>query len=171
MNAVAQTEVRQWFFEAADLKSTQLIDDLVDSACEEFSVSNERKTDLHLLLCEVITNSIDHGILGLDSRLKKDPHGFEQFFISRAAKLACLTDGSIFVCAEHISPNRIRISVEDSGEGFAFPPGHVEQSAECLMLAYGRGLMIIRNLCHSMTHVGNGNCIVLEFDTGTNTQP
>ncbi len=170
MNAVAQTEVRQWFFEAADLNSTHLIDDLVDSVCEEFSVSKERTTDLHLLLCEVITNSIDHGILGLDSRLKKDPHGFEQYFISRAAKLACLTEGSIVVRAEQIAPQRIRISVADSGEGFTFPPNHSQQSAECLMLAYGRGLMIISSLCQSVTHVGNGNCIVVEFDTGTNTQ-
>ena len=165
MSALAKAEVREWLFHGADLNNTSLIDDLVNSVCTEFTVSAERRVDLELLFCEVITNSIDHGILGLDSRMKKDPSGFEQFFISRATKLAGLTDGYIKICVEQILPQRIRISVQDSGAGFVFPQDNPDQTPDCLLLAYGRGLLIIRNLCHSMTHIGNGNCIVLEFDT------
>jgi anti-sigma regulatory factor (Ser/Thr protein kinase) len=165
MGALAKAEVRQWLFEGAELNDINLIDRLVNSICTEFSVAASRRADLELLICEVIANSIDHGILGLDSRMKKDPQGFEQYFVSRAAQLANLTKGYISVCAEQISPHRIRLSVEDSGAGFHYPQKDNGQSADCLMLAYGRGLLIIRNLCHSMTHIGNGNCIVVEIDT------
>ena len=164
MSALAKAEVRQWFFEGAELNDIGLIDRLVNSICSEFLVAAPRRADLELLICEVIVNSIDHGILELDSRMKKDPQGFQQYFVSRVAQLADLTNGYIRVCAEQILPHRIRLSIEDSGAGFRYPQNDDQQSAECLMLAYGRGLLIIRSLCHSMTHIGNGNCIVVEFD-------
>ena len=165
MQALERTAVRYWRFDGAELRDTLLVENLVDSICCEFSIADERRGDLELVLSEVITNSIDHGILGLDSTMKKDLTGFEQYFISRAAKLASLEKGCIEITVEPVSDRMISISIQDSGKGFPYPTGKLEQMPESLLLAYGRGLLIIQKLCASMTHLGNGNCVVLEFAT------
>ena len=166
MQALERTAVRYWRFDGAELKDTLLVENLVNSICCEFAIADTRRRDLELVLSEVITNSIDHGILGLDSTMKKDLTGFEQYFISRAAKLTRLAEGSIEVSVEPIENHLISITIQDSGKGFSYPTGKLEQLPESLLLAYGRGLLIIQKLCASMTHLGNGNCVVLEFATG-----
>ncbi len=165
MQTLAQAQACCWRFDSAELKDTALVEKLVSSISREFTVASERKRDLELVLTEVVTNSIDHGILGLDSTVKKDPIGFEQYFISRAAKLAELTQGSIEISVEQSAADCIRISIQDSGPGFSYPTGELKQTPENLLLAYGRGLLIIQKLCESMTHIGNGNCVVLDFAT------
>lgn len=163
MVAIEKTGVRVWRFEGAELQNTQLIETLANSIQQQFHVSKKRFNDLELVLTEVITNSIDHGILELNSTLKKDPKGFEQFFVARAAKLAQLSDGYVEVGIDQLEAGVIRIVVQDSGNGFPYPTGRLAQMPESLLLAYGRGLLIIQQLCQSVTHIGNGNCVVLEF--------
>lgn len=165
MQAKLKSAVRRWRFEGEQLKGSHLVQSLTSSVCREFDIADARRRDLELLLAEVIANSIDHGILGLDSTHKKDPNGFEQFFLSRAGGLASLTEGFVEVSIDQVEPATIRIVVQDSGDGFPYPIGDLEQMPESLLLAYGRGLLIMQKLCHSVTHIGNGNCVVLEFAT------
>lgn len=165
MQALEKTTHRLWRYEGADLKDSMLVQALAESICLEFDVAVARRNDLELVLTEVISNSIDHGILGLDSTLKKDPKGFEQFFLTRAARLDVLTDGSVDVSVDSPEANTLRIVVQDSGSGFPFPSGELASMPESLLLAYGRGLLIIQNLCKSVRHIGNGNCVVLDFAT------
>ncbi|MEM7259504.1 MAG: ATP-binding protein, partial [Pseudomonadota bacterium] len=147
----------------AQLRDTQLVQTLAASIQDEFLVNSKRLSDLELVLTEVITNSIDHGILELDSTIKKDPSGFERFFVTRAAKLAELSSGYIEVSIDQPDHGAIRMVVKDSGGGFPYPTGQLSQMPDSLLLAYGRGLLIIQQLCLSVTHIGNGNCVVLEF--------
>jgi len=163
--ALQQTSIRLWRFEGAELRDGELVQALADSVCCEFDIAPERRNELDLVLTEVITNSLDHGILGLDSTVKKDPKGFEQYFMARASRLAALTDGFIEISIDQHEPDAIRIVIQDSGEGFPYPKGALEHMPQSLLLAYGRGLLIIQKLCRSVTHIGNGNCVVLEFET------
>jgi hypothetical protein len=39
------------------------------------------------VLSEMLSNAIDHGLLGLDSKLKEDPEGFHQYYCRREAGL------------------------------------------------------------------------------------
>lgn len=163
IQALEQTRTWFWKFEAQDLKDSELISDLVESIVIECDVDTDRRSDLELVMAEVVNNAIDHGVLGLDSTLKKDPEGFEQYFISRAANLAELREGYVQVSIDQVNDHLISISVEDSGTGFEFPKRNQSLRPESLLNAYGRGLLIIRHLCHSMIHLGRGNCILLEF--------
>ena len=165
MHILEHTNVRQWSCNAAELRDTELVDKLTDYICAEFLVPQSRRSDLQLLLAEVFVNSIDHGILQLDSKLKKDPDGFEEYFNLRAAKLSQLNQGSILVRVEHRDSDLIRLTVQDSGNGFEFPRQRVKPEPIDLMQTFGRGLLIIQQLCESMTHVGNGNCVVIDFST------
>ena len=81
MQAIEQTRTWCWRFDAADLNNSKMVVDLVDSICVECGVDLSRRADLELVMTEVINNAIDHGVLGLDSAMKKSPEGFEQYFI------------------------------------------------------------------------------------------
>ena len=165
MQALEKTTYRLWRYAGDELRDSMLVQTLVDSISTEFDISPKRANDLELVLTEVISNSIDHGILRLDSTLKKDPNGFEQFFLTRAASLSELTEGSIDISIDSPDGDAIRIVVQDSGDGFPFPTGELAAMPESLLLAYGRGLLIIQALCNRVTHIGNGNCVVLDFAT------
>lgn len=162
MQALEQTRTWYWRYDAQDLKDLE-ISDLVDSICVTCDVEAERRSDLELVMAEVINNAIDHGVLGLDSTMKKNSEGFEQFFILRAARLAELEDGFVSISIDQPTNDTLSITVEDSGDGFDFPRTEQSLQPESMYSAYGRGLLIIRNLCQSMIHLGNGNCIYLEF--------
>lgn len=163
IQTLEQTRTWLWKFEARELNDSNLIADLVESISVECDVDASRRADLELVIAEVVNNAIDHGVLGLDSTVKKNPDGFEQYFISRAAKLANLNDGYVSVSINQVSDDLISICVEDSGKGFDFPAIKQCLQPESLLNAYGRGLLIIRHLCHSMAHLGRGNCILVEY--------
>ncbi len=167
IHALEQTRTEHWKFAAKDLNDSTLIVGLVDSIVTEFEVDEVRRPDLELVMAEVVNNAIDHGVLGLDSSLKKDPDGFDLYFMSRAAKLAKLIDGYVIVSVDQINNHLISISVEDSGAGFDLPNTGQNLQPENLLSTYGRGLLIIRHLCHSMIHLGCGNCVLLEFKITT----
>jgi anti-sigma regulatory factor (Ser/Thr protein kinase) len=163
VQAQQKVAYRLWRFEGAELRESNLVPTLTRSICRQFNVASERTGDLELVLTEVIANSIDHGILGLDSTMKKDPTGFERYFLTRTAMLSALTEGVVEVSIDQPEPDIIRIAVQDSGNGFPYPTGSLEGMPESLLLAYGRGVLIIQKLCRSVTHIGNGNCVVLHF--------
>lgn len=163
MQSLLRSEVWHWRFTGAQLKDECIAENLAESVCAEFSIDARRSADLELVLAELINNSIDHGILQLDSSLKKDLQGFEEYFVSRARGLAELQHGYIDICVEWVNAEVIRISVQDSGNGFDFENSNNDVTEDNILLAYGRGLLIVRNLCNSITHIGNGNCVVADF--------
>ena len=75
IQALEQTCTWFWKFSAQDLNNTNLIPELVSSIVVECDVHANRRADLELVMAEVVNNAIDHGVLGLDSTLKKDPEG------------------------------------------------------------------------------------------------
>ena len=169
MQAIEQTRTWCWRFDAADLNNSKMVVDLVDSICVECGVDLSRRADLELVMTEVINNAIDHGVLGLDSAMKKSPEGFEQYFMSRAARLADLRQGYIAVSVDQVNDHLISVSVEDSGRGFNFSSNKQLIGSHAISLnSFGRGLLIIKHLCHSMTHLGSGNCILLQFNITSN---
>ena len=116
------------------------------------------KERLYIILGELLSNALDHGLLRLDSRLKKDPQGFAQYYFERAAALAALHDGLIRVEFEHRSEGaggRLAIHVVDSGPGF--DPAHGTQALADNTDHSGRGIALVRSLCESFAYHGNGN--------------
>ncbi len=149
-----------WRYSSAELKSVDLIANLVEEICEQCDLDTDRPR-LHIVLGELMSNAIDHGLLRLDSNLKNQPGGFDRYVAERLLRLERLTVGTVRVTTEQISERLLRIAVQDSGQGF-------DHKAVALRSAdpscsHGRGLLITRHLCESMTHVGNGNCVVVDF--------
>jgi hypothetical protein len=119
---------------------------------------------LYTILAELYSNGLEHGILRLDSSWKKSPEGFTRYYEERAQRLAELHDGYIrFNLAHQTSDDggTLTIRVQDSGKGFAFDRNidneHKTQGYS------GRGIPLIRTMCHSLRYLGTGNEVEVVF--------
>jgi CheY-like chemotaxis protein/anti-sigma regulatory factor (Ser/Thr protein kinase) len=118
---------------------------------------------LYMILAELYTNALEHGLLGLDSRLKTGPDGFGAYFDARLAALAALGQGSIRLEIEHRPEGdggRLALRVQDSGAGFdlARAMSGLEQGTVA-----GRGLALLRTICSELHVMGSGNCIEAQY--------
>jgi hypothetical protein len=115
---------------------------------------------LYTILTELYINALDHGILQLDSTLKNSPQGFELYFDERDKRLNALDSGHIAFSFYGLRQNKklkIRITIEDSGNGFDINQvlnrsQHPSDVALC-----GRGIFLVHELCHSLVYSEPGN--------------
>ncbi|MBB1127026.1 ATP-binding SpoIIE family protein phosphatase [Thiospirillum jenense] len=113
---------------------------------------------LQTIVSELYTNALEHGILGLDSRMKATQEGFEEYYLERARRLVDHCHGQITLrlCYEPHDPGGcIHIMVRDSGPGFDsqhLPTGSIDDAVRF----WGRGIPLVRDLCQSVTYSHNG---------------
>jgi len=114
--------------------------------------------DVCMILSELITNGIDHGLLCLDSRLKNSANGFQQYYDLRNERLSKLSGESLHISLRHL-PNAtggaLVIRVVDTGAGFDF--GAIDFDIPKASQMSGRGIPLLTRLCESITYEGNGN--------------
>lgn len=112
---------------------------------------------LFLILTEMFNNALDHGILKLDSALKRDARGFEQYMELRQERLHSLMEGEISIdiaCGLTNNQPSVNIRIVDSGDGFDHKQALKEQGITQL---HGRGIYLTQSVSHSMKYVGKGN--------------
>lgn len=126
----------------------------------EFQGLHEHRERLYTILTELFSNALEHGLLGLDSQLKKTPQGFLAYYTTREQRLAALTEGTIIITLTHASVDgmgELTCRVEDSGPGFDIGS---QQPALHDNTAYsGRGIPLVRALCKTLTYHDRGNCV------------
>jgi CheY-like chemotaxis protein len=150
-------------FDAPRLRETNPVPVLVNYLLEMGALEGERQI-LFTVLTELYVNALDHGVLALDSSLKKDTAGFEAYFKTRESRLARLDSGYVqfdLSAEQGLAQSSILVRVEDSGSGFSFAdPTHYRATDTALS---GRGLALVRGLCESLEFEGNGNIVVARF--------
>ncbi|MDI3395382.1 fused response regulator/phosphatase [Pseudomonas sp. V98_8] len=119
---------------------------------------------LYSVLAELYSNALEHGVLGLDSSLKRDVSGFTRYYQQRNARLDELEDGYVRVHLQ-VTPQGeggcLAIRVEDSGKGFDV--GRVlERPVDPVRLS-GRGIRLIRQLGHNASWSDDGRSARVEF--------
>ncbi|MFD1691395.1 hypothetical protein ACFSHR_07155 [Azotobacter chroococcum] len=50
---------------------------------------------LYTVLAELYSNALEHGVMGLDSSLKRDAQGFAEYYRERRTRLANLYEGYV----------------------------------------------------------------------------
>lgn len=118
---------------------------------------SEHRQPLYTVLAELYNNALEHGVLGLDSRLKQSADGFVQYYAERERRLQALRDGYVRIELEHVATaegGQLRLRVEDSGAGFDHVR-HLEAGADTQY--HGRGIPLVRQLCASLRYEGRGN--------------
>jgi len=132
---------------------------LVMNWLDQLQIGTHHRGQTFLVLGELFNNALDHGLLRLDSHLKQDPNGFEQYIQLREERLANLSDCSVEVDLERFQvdeQDRLRISVRDSGPGFDFTSMIAKREAQQDQLS-GRGIMLVKQLCLSLEYADQGN--------------
>ncbi len=140
------------------LKETNPVPIIINQIMEMEGIEAERPS-LFTVLTELYLNALDHGLLGLTSALKGDPKGFEAYFKERERRLEALTSGQIIfhVSVEQLEDIRsIQFRVEDSGPGFDYSE-FVNLQHHSENQYSGRGILLINELCESLSYHGKGN--------------
>jgi CheY-like chemotaxis protein/anti-sigma regulatory factor (Ser/Thr protein kinase) len=155
-------------FRGARLRETNPVPILVNQILEMEELESERQS-LFTAITELYVNALDHGVLGLDSRLKSDPVGFARYFEEREIRLATLDSGYVVfdLAVEQISAGlrRILLRVEDSGKGFEYKNHQLASNHETSLC--GRGILLISDLCDTLTYEGLGNIAKASFQWET----
>jgi len=112
---------------------------------------------LSTILTELYSNALEHGILQLDSELKKTEDGFIDYYLQRNDLVDSLPESDHFIDIS-LSFNRdgkspkVDINITDSGTGFDYQTEQSLTNTE----SYGRGRTLIENLCHEFAYSNGG---------------
>ncbi|HEC18895.1 MAG TPA: response regulator [Gammaproteobacteria bacterium] len=132
---------------------------LIQAVCDMQSFRGQRQ-QLYTVFSELFSNALDHGILNLDSTMKRNADGFAKYYMEREARLSNLREGSIKIFVAH-EPNEegglLTIRVEDSGEGFDFRKKQL--ALENNVGHSGRGIQLLDTICEKVEFKGNGNIV------------
>jgi anti-sigma regulatory factor (Ser/Thr protein kinase) len=111
---------------------------------------------LCLILTELFSNALDHGLLRLDANCKARAEGLDAYLKMKAQALQALEHGTIAIALEVDSSGSqpvLQITMRDSGAGFDHRAGAPR----------GRGLALISALCSAVEYRGSGNEVRVSY--------
>ena len=116
-----------------------------------------------LLLAELYSNALEHGILELSSDMKKTEEGFVEYYDLRKNRLLALENAYIKLSCKLLYDDDeelvLRIKMEDSGAGFDVD-GLMERGGED---SFGRGVSLIHRVCKRTQYMKNGSAVETDF--------
>jgi len=145
------------------LKRLNPVPALVNSLMEIQDLTPFRES-IFLVVTELFVNSLDHGLLCLDSSLKSTPDGFMNFFELKQQRLDQLSEGHIKLIFSHVpyeKGGKLTILVQDTGNGF--DEQSVTQGLASNQEYSGRGLELIRQICDSLEYSDGGRQATATF--------
>ena len=137
---------------------------LINQILGEIQGHQIQQDKLSTVLTELFCNSLDHGLLELDSSVKATPEGFMQFYADKESRLHDLSSGFIKISVSNTPTDdggELTIAFEDSGKGFdtsrleKADKEHSENGSTNIFS--GRGLSLIKTYCQSVTYNDTGN--------------
>ncbi|MBI6658512.1 fused response regulator/phosphatase [Pseudomonas carnis] len=124
----------------------------------------EQSGALYSVMAELYSNALEHGVLGLDSRLKRDAQGFAQYYRQRHERLAQLDNGYVRLHMQVVPTDkggRLTLRLEDSGQGFDVEQ-ELARPVDIGRLS-GRGLSLVRQLSSAVGWSDGGRTVCVEF--------
>lgn len=115
-----------------------------------------------LVLSELVTNAIDHGLLRLSTESKNRSEDMEAYFDLRESRLEGLQQGQVKIAVRSVESDtgpQIEFLVADTGAGF----DHATLGAPHAGSRGGRGLKLVREMCSSLEFRGTGNVVVAQM--------
>lgn len=182
MHTTPHQDIICWQFSAKQLQDPELVSGLVQRIAVACDLRGDN-TCLQLVVVELMNNALDHGVLKLDSKLKSEANGFTRYYKERERRLSDLRSGWIEVSIEVTKNQTLCIRVLDSGSGFDYracrdslisnlaandlaskkDSSVVQVGNPNDAATFGRGLIILNELCDIVAHVGCGNEVVVEL--------
>lgn len=150
-------------FGASALKHTEPLPALLQVIADLQGLQGKR-AQIYMVLCELYSNALEHGLLGMDSALKHSAEGFVQYYEQRRRALAALEEGTLSVGFRHRGEERggvLTIGVRHSGRGFDHArvlPGLDGNDGLC-----GRGIRLVQSICRRVTYAEGGRSVEVEY--------
>lgn len=120
---------------------------------------------LFLILSEMYSNAVEHGILGLDSSIKEEENGFIKYYELRQSGLEKISNVSLSINIDHHAENDkgvVSIAMEDSGDGFDYTKVVSELSTN--NKKSGRGVALLADLCRKYEYSNGGRSLKVEYE-------
>lgn len=127
---------------------------------------------LFLVLSELLSNALDHGVLGLDCVIKLQPDGFKRYEDMRKQKLEALANGHISarVSGGHFADRAmLRIRVRDTGAGFNYRDKL--ETPLAFDAPSGRGIPLLKRMCEKVDFRASGNEVHVLFELDAAASP
>ncbi|MCK4744266.1 MAG: response regulator [Sulfuriflexus sp.] len=154
-------------FDAAALREVNPVPLLLNFV-NGINVIHGHKERIYTTLSEFFTNSLEHGLLELESSLKIDATGFQEYFSKKESRLANLQEGSIVINLSQKMLDagwHIIIEVIDSGKGFVHNDKLV--SLDDNVGFSGRGIPLVKKICESVEYNNAGNAVKAIYSLNT----
>jgi len=130
----------------------------------ELQALNEHRERIYMIVAEMFSNALEHGLLRLDSKLKDTPQGFAEYYARRKLALDALVEGWIEIDLAHApraGGGQLTVHVRDSGQGF---DGQLPSGPASNVSASGRGQTLLRALCKSVIVHPPGNHVEAVYE-------
>jgi len=121
-------------------------------------------SQIFMILSELYSNALEHGVLKLRSDKKSSGDGFSQYYEERERSLANLQNGFVKISVKVTSDNNNRalvLCVEDSGSGFDYQSVNYDMSNTELL--YNRGLALLDQLCSKLEFSKGGSAVTAHY--------
>lgn len=129
------------------------------------------RENIYVMLAELFTNAIDHGLLGLDSKTKETPAGFVEYFDERNRRLASMKEGSIKLMVENRRMDKfseLTVRIEDSGSGF--DQSNIKTELDSSLALHGRGIPLVKTITRELSFENGGAVAIAKYAWGENLQ-
>lgn len=154
---------------ADTIKSREVIPPLVQMIVDVQGLHHCRQ-QLYLIITELFSNAVEHGLLDIDSKMKSSPEGFVQYYAEREQALKDLQSGTILFNIEHEPFNEgglLTLRLSHDGDGF-----DIESTQELLAdfdvndAQFGRGIKLVQSLCQRMDYEDFGRSVEIDYIWG-----
>jgi len=162
MESMSELRVR---LDPGNLKSCDILPTFL-AWLKRLGISKIDSQQAFLILTELLNNSLDHGLLRLDSAIKSEANGFDTYLRLRSERLQQLKSGSIDIhleCLPRTGGDVLLIVFKDSGPGFDYE-ALVQSGGTALS---GRGIALIRQLSKKVAYLNEGKEVRVEYLLGS----
>ena len=126
----------------------------------------KKATEIYTVLAELYSNGLEHGVLGLDSELKKSVEGFAEYYQARAVALENVSGFVRFEIAGSFADNVVNLTIKviDSGKGFDYTKlAQTSKEAVSENQYHGRGVRLLKDLCQEVNYIAPGNQVCVRM--------
>ncbi|MEO9655723.1 SpoIIE family protein phosphatase [Marinomonas sp.] len=126
---------------------------------------NNSSAQVFMILSELYSNALEHGVLKLSSVTKSCPDGFAKYYESRQTALDELDDGFVKIHIKvkaDIQKALLVLRVEDSGDGFDF--SRLTYQVDNTEMLYNRGFALVDQLCEKLEFSHDGRVVTAYYD-------
>ena len=126
----------------------------------------KKATEIYTVLAELYSNGLEHGVLGLDSELKKSVEGFAEYYQARAVALENVSGFVRFEIAGSFADGVVNLTIKviDSGKGFDYTKlAQTSKEAVSENQYHGRGVRLLKDLCQEVNYIAPGNQVCVRM--------